>query len=310
MSADRDITRVVRSWLRTDEHESASRVLDNVLAALDTTPQRRSWWPARRSSTDMNPYAKFAIAAAAIVVVAVVGLNMVNGNGVSTGGVGPTPTPSSTATPTPSSTATPTPTPLPTPTPPPTAPPRVLPSAGALAVGRHQVTTNGTPFSVELTTPDWNSGDYGFDKGGSVGPSDAWLLFWNDPPIGVFDVPCAGIKSPAAATLADLADAIASIPGTDLVSGPEDVTVGGYPAKHVVVTVREDIGCPPDQFYLWYGVGGGGNARYASQAGSTIRVWAIDVDGKIVWIDGETYLGAPGKLGKEIQKIIDSVQFE
>lgn len=48
MSADRDVTRIVRSWLREERHEDAGRVLDMVLAELDTTPQRRSWWPARR----------------------------------------------------------------------------------------------------------------------------------------------------------------------------------------------------------------------------------------------------------------------
>ena len=48
MSTERDVTRIVRSWLRTDEHESADRVLDTVLDLLDATPQRRSWWPARR----------------------------------------------------------------------------------------------------------------------------------------------------------------------------------------------------------------------------------------------------------------------
>ena len=37
MSAERDTTRIVRSWLRTDEHESADRVLDTVL----TLPVRR-----------------------------------------------------------------------------------------------------------------------------------------------------------------------------------------------------------------------------------------------------------------------------
>ena len=30
MTTDRDMTRIVRSWLRTDEHESADRVLDGV----------------------------------------------------------------------------------------------------------------------------------------------------------------------------------------------------------------------------------------------------------------------------------------
>ena len=52
MSTDRDTTRIVRSWLQTDEHESADRVLDAVLDQLDTTPQRRAtWWPARRFPT-------------------------------------------------------------------------------------------------------------------------------------------------------------------------------------------------------------------------------------------------------------------
>ena len=64
MATERDVTRIVQSWLRTDEHESADRVLDNVLALLDATPQRRSWWPARRFA-DMNITAKLATAAAA-----------------------------------------------------------------------------------------------------------------------------------------------------------------------------------------------------------------------------------------------------
>ena len=41
-----------------------------------------------------------------------------------------------------------------------------------------------------------------------------------------------------------------------------------------------------------------------------MRVWIIDVDGTIVWIDGETYKGAGPGPGEEIQQIIDSIQFE
>ena len=39
MDTERDVTRIVQSWLRTDEHESADRVLDDVLALLDATQQ-------------------------------------------------------------------------------------------------------------------------------------------------------------------------------------------------------------------------------------------------------------------------------
>jgi hypothetical protein len=39
-------------------------------------------------------------------------------------------------------------------------------------------------------------------------------------------------------------------------------------------------------------------------------VWIIEVDGSIVWIDGETYKGAGPEPGQEIQQIIDSIRFE
>ena len=92
MSTERDTERIVRSWLEVGATALPDRVLDAVLDQLPATPQRRSWWPARRFR-DMNVYAKFAIAAAAVVVIAIVGINLLPGN-ASVGGPGPTPTPS------------------------------------------------------------------------------------------------------------------------------------------------------------------------------------------------------------------------
>jgi len=73
MTTERETTRIVRSWLQTDEHESASQVVATVLDRLDTTPQRRPWWAAWRT-TFMNGTFKFAAAALAVVVVATIGL--------------------------------------------------------------------------------------------------------------------------------------------------------------------------------------------------------------------------------------------
>ena len=88
MSTDRDVTRIVRSWLEDGVTALPDRVLDNVLDQLSTTPQRRSW--ARRFSY-MTTYVKFALVAAAVLVVAVVGYNFLPGRG----GVGaPTASPS------------------------------------------------------------------------------------------------------------------------------------------------------------------------------------------------------------------------
>ena len=84
MTAERDPrTRIVLSWLREETHEDAERVLLRALDEVDTTPQRRSWWPAWRSNS-MNTYAKVIAAAAAVLVVAVVGYQFLPG----TGGIG------------------------------------------------------------------------------------------------------------------------------------------------------------------------------------------------------------------------------
>lgn len=303
MSTDRDTTRIVQSWLRTDEHESASRVLDHVLAALDTTPQRRPMWSARRIA-NMNAFAKFAVAAAAVVVIAVAGYNLLPASGGVGGGTNVSPSPSLA----PSPTATPSPSP---------SPAAVFPPSGDLAIGRHPMTLAGVPLSINVPITGWvSNGQWGIDRSTGMGPDGAGFILWPDSaPIGVYADPCAHLQAPPVGpSVADLAAAVAALPGADLVSGPSDVTVGGYPAQHVVLTFGEAADCnadgqlAADEFYLWYGIGDD-NARYASELGSTIRVWIIDVDGAVVWIDGETYQGAGPEPGQWIQDIIDSIQF-
>ena len=75
MSTDRDVTRIVRSWLHEDAHEDADRVLDLVLDLVDTTPQRRASWLARRVPT-MNNYARLGLVAAAVLAVVIVGIGL------------------------------------------------------------------------------------------------------------------------------------------------------------------------------------------------------------------------------------------
>ena len=65
MNADRDVTRIVRSWLEEGVDVLPDRVLDRVFDQLPATPQRRSWWPVRRFAS-MNTPIRYAIAAAAM----------------------------------------------------------------------------------------------------------------------------------------------------------------------------------------------------------------------------------------------------
>jgi hypothetical protein len=300
MSADRDIQRIVRSWLRRDEDGSADRVLDNVLALLDATPQRRSRWPARRIA-DMNLYAKLAIAAAAVLVVAVVGINMLPVGG----GVGGGPA------------ATPTPVPSPAHTPPSSPSPTLaadFPSRGELATGRYSMVREGVPFSMRVDAPGWVS-QQGFElvKVPVGAPDGASFIFWAFTPDNVLADPCAHTPlAPAAGPgIADLASAVSGIPGTQLVSGPSDVTVGGHRAKRTVITIPEDIDCSAASFKLWYDDGmGAGGSRWPTVVPSTMSVWIIDVDGALVWIDGETYKNTSPALEREMQQMIDSIEFE
>lgn len=87
MSTDRETTRIVQSWLEEGVTALPDRVLDTVLDQLPATPQRRSWWPSRRSNS-MNTYVKLFAAAAAVLVVAVASYQFLPG----TGGVGGGPT--------------------------------------------------------------------------------------------------------------------------------------------------------------------------------------------------------------------------
>ena len=134
MSTDRDATRIVRSWLQTDDNESADRVLDAVLDQLDTTPQRRPRWVAWRFS-DMNTYAKVALATAAVVVAALLGYSYLVARNVG----GPSLVPSE-------------PTPTPVPTPSSTPVPTLEMGAGALNAGSYRI-TDVEPFSITITVP-------------------------------------------------------------------------------------------------------------------------------------------------------------
>jgi hypothetical protein len=300
MSTDRDVTRIVRSWMDEGVTQLPDRVLDLVLDQLPATPQRRAWWPARRSPV-MNNALRIAVAAAAVLVVALIGIQLFGGANV--GGPGPSPSQSE-----PPSLA-------PTPSPVPTA--AAFPPAGELAIGRHSMTLAGVPLSIELSTAGWiSNGDFGIDKGNfQLGTPDAasFILWPESAPDGVYADPCARttLSPPAGPSAAELAAAVSTVPGTDLVSGPSEVTVGGYPAQHVVLIVPEDIGCAPNSFYLWYDGDPSLDelGRYATATGY-IYVWIIDVGGTLVWIDGETYATSGPEAAQEVQQIVDSIQFE
>lgn len=289
MSANHDISRVVRSWIRVEEQDSADQILQVVLSRLDSTPQRRSWWPAWRSRR-MNVFTKAAIAAVVLVVTAI-GYQLLPGRVSSPGGPSTTPTP----VPTPSLDARP-----------------EVPPAGPLDPGdRHFARLEGVGFTFEVPDGWTSNGDFGLDHEAGIGPEGRSFILWTQGADAVFADPCERtLSEPVGPSAADLAAAIAEMPQIELVGGPTDVTVGAQPGQLVVIRVPDAIPCEPDQFYLWGDEINTGQARYATATGMTIYVWLIDVGGARVQIDGETYEGAGTELGDELRSIIDSIEFE
>ena len=161
--------------------------------------------------------------------------------------------------------------------------------------------THGTPFES-----NWEpKAGISINKS-IVGPQGAEaMFFWTSFSDDKRTDPCAGLPSAT-----DLAAAVATAPGTELVEGPSDVTVGGNLAKYVVLTVRENLGCAPGFFYTWDDPAGG--ALFPSTTvGDTIRVWIVHVDGTRtrLFLEAVTTEQADFDLEQEIEQIVGSIRF-
>lgn len=286
MTADRDLTRIVRSFLRTDEHESADRVLETVLARLDTTPQRRSWWPSRRFA-HVNNITRVVIAAAAILAIAFVGYQMLP----RTGGVGGTPTEA------------------PTPTPRPTYPAlngqRALAGRYTLGAGLKSRVTAEVPGGWTTDT-DWV---FIGPKGNSA-PDGMAVRFYpvenafkNPRSIadGVFD-------PPIGPTAAELAAAIVGDPSWAATQAA-DVTLDGRSAKHLQFAVPATSGLGTDGQFDMFGLAGSPDI-WGFASGQIFDLYIVDVGSERVVIDAFHYPGTSAADVAAQQAVINSIQLD
>ncbi len=282
MKTDPDIPRIVRSWLRTDEHEDASRVLDNVLGLLDSTPQRRAWWPARRLP-HVNTPIRIAVAIAAVVVVALVVVNLMP----RTAAVGGPP---ATAVPTVS--------------------PSAQPSASLQATHMTVAGTgvNGPALGLTVQLPQgWGANEFVADRGTSSAPSG--MAFVVSEVDNTFADPCAHTqRSPkVGSTVADLATALGEIPNTTA-TAPVQTTIAGHPATYIEIAVPASLPCDPSNFYLWQD---SPNAYWWVQGyGETARVWILEVGGTRVTFLTHSYPGSSANARAEFETILNSVVFD
>lgn len=297
MSTDREVTRIVRSWLQEGATVLPDRVLDTVLDQLPATPQRRATWPARRL-TEMNNPIRFAIAAAAVAVIAVVAIRLQPSSGIA-------------AQPTPPPIASPIASASPTSAPSLAVGPTALPASGSLAARTYII---GDPFRLEVSMDVTE----GWTVWGGVSSAGAGIYKDSpDPPAGkaivvaivdeVYIDPCnrtKGTTSPGP-TPNDLAMALANQPGTQA-SAISDVMLGGYTGKYVEYAFdsASEPGCA--ELVRWAMSVGPRQAIVDEHD----AVWILDVDGARLVIDAAWFTGATPADLADMRAIVGSIQIE
>jgi len=195
------------------------------------------------------------------------------------------------------------------------------PAVGAAAetalAARFTVTERGVRFSFRVpaswerfSTVGTGGGPISFNRS-IAGPQGAEaIIYWTSYPDGDYADPCARLLRPRPGrSAAALASAVSRAPGTRLLSGPSNVTLGGRPATRLALTVhRKDIGCHPGFFYGWREVFGGALWGFTSW-NDTIRVWIVEVGGVRLFIAGLTRPHTGPALKLEVRRIVESIRF-
>jgi len=281
--SDPGLERVVRSWLQEEGHEDADRVLFTVLNQVDTTPQRRAGWLARRFPILNSTNLRYGIGAAAVILIALLGFNLLPPG--DTGGPAVSPSPS--------------------PTPP------ALPD-GTLEAGTYVLHPFVPPHDVISITATVPEGWEGFDGigllpvTGAAGPGGMGIGF--NMVSGVYSDPCRGDAParPAGSSVDDLVRAFRSqiaYESTD----PVDVEVDGYSGRQVSLLMPSDVdfsSCDNGGFFVWEG------SIYAQGPGNRWDLTILDVEGSRVVILAQTNPETSAEDRAELQGILDSIQID
>jgi len=287
MSTDRDVNRIVRSWLDEGVTTLPDRVLDNVLDQLPATPQRRAWWPAWRTQ-DMNGTLRIGLAAAAVVAAVAVGLYLLPRQGGGVGSPGATPSPAVSPSDVPAS---------------------PTPSASDAAAGWHVAGTDlpGAPrlnFTADVPS-GWTPFEFGANHGVAPQVPTGMAFFvslidntFADPCLHTPRTPKIGSTVEAAAT------ALGQLPGVTA-KAPAQVTVAGKAATYLELQGPASLPCAEP--YLWQ------DSKDADwwllAPDETVGVRILEVEGQRVAVAARSWPETPAATKAEFQAILDSIVF-
>ena len=296
MTAPHDTDRALRTYLDEGPSQLPDRSYDAVRFQIDHTRQRTVIGPWKEPR--MSNLTRWVMVAAAVAIIAVVGYNLLPARN-QVGGPGPSPSPS--------------------PSPSPTLVASVLPSAGPLAAGAY---FNSDPAIVgasrlTLTVPaGWsvptNTDALVIKNEGKPGEVlfTTWVLthieadacHWNDNAL-----------VDAGTTVDQLVVALEHQTGRQA-STPSDVTLAGFPAKRLELTVSASLDvttCTNGVLRYWPGAGPDlGSGLCCNPAGNTDVIYVVDIAGKRLAVVARYYPGSTVADKAELQAVVDSIQFE
>ena len=288
MSTRPDPDVAIASWLRDEARDGASdRLLASTRRQLQSTHQRRAWWPAWRTQ-DMNGTLKIGIGAAAVAAAVAVGLYLLprQGGGVGSPGVTPSPVVSPSG-----------------------VPASATPSASDAAAGWHVAGTDlpGVPrlnFSADVPA-GWMAFDFGATNGADPLAPTGMAFFvslidntFQDPCIHTARTPKIG------STVADAATALGQIAGVTA-KAPVQVTVAGQAATYVELLGPASLPCAEP--YLWQDSNDGD--WWLTAPDETVGVWIFDVEGQRVAVAARSWPETTAATKAEFQAILDSMVF-
>jgi hypothetical protein len=291
MSTDRDVTRIVRSWLHEDAYEDADRILNLVLDEIDTTPQRSASWLSRRFPIMNNNLVRVALVAAVLVVAVVVGASL-----LPRPSVGPSPTVEPTATAS-------------------AGPARLdtLPT-GDLAAGTYEIDA-AFPVRLTFTVPT----GFGHGRGASDGvgiqgnPSGRGIEF--QIASNVYPDPCHSLPGaanpPIGPTVDDLVTAMTNLVGFQA-GQVTDITIGGLPAKAFDLTNEIDQStCDVQGVRTFIFADSGGSSAVGK--GERQRIYVMDAQGTRLMIMTYYYSNETGSTdateAANLAAIVQSISF-
>ena len=207
------------------------------------------------------------------------------------------------------------------PSPSPTPAPVVLPSSGILEGGTYFL--NGrpdlAPARFTFTVPSgWTPQNEGVTNGVPQFPAAGWegeVGFETWMLSHVFTDPCNHTTLVAVGTSVDELTTALLAQGSVVATGPTDVTVAGYPAKHIELAIPANLDlmtCTNGVIRFWPGPGPDMSSGMCCTIGPgmTEKMDIVDVDGHPWVVASRTGPAASPEALAQLRAVLDSIQID